>query len=747
MTVLAGKNSDIIGDKDRTLVLRGTSIKIQWGNKFIDLIKNGKINTEKNDILKTANSVEEIGSNGIYLVGEEVWISINGTKMLLGSSTAQYISFLQEQELTPEQKQLAQSNMGLYYKTISDIDNISAGIVFVEEDNSLYLVRDGKATKYSTQETIEPSLIINAEEIIASESLLIKVNDLEYVRCEENQVKLLQDTVIYDSHKFMSEDATSDKGFRLYETGNGSVLEIDTIILRKEIIRKTFVDVTVDEFRYLIETDNLVMNTQYRLTDYKNFWEMEEDSDRTEDRWDENNNLLLKNTRPLIVKGRTENTYYQDECWYEEFPLWTISYDVTFNKRHTYSDGHSEEARGLITRLKDEYGNEANYDFKHLKFRLNNKWYYTFSDSNGAEASAKYSNNKVEVTNLLIQSENPNTHGLGAINQGLNYLVFIKPNTGNTILNYKNRLIINYDFNYNDWDDVTWTGNEILPTISINGCTFRNTFKDNIINANLTNSQFIGEFEENIINKELIGSKFLAYSKLNKIEEVLTNISFQGGSLENVFKSLLIDCTFMGLVERTEFTMPITQCLFKYNVIETDIFGKVEFYNCEFHSEVIGNIKRPDDELLINTLKNDELKQVAVYIEDGEKHLQILSMSLAVPAGTIVMWYGSGLPYGWAICDGSNGTPDLRGMFIKGAKGFYDIGAVESDLDDNNMLTLKPENIPSQSNSLTVSTTKVAAGDATEVISAVSLESSPITDAEPIKIEPRSYALLFIMKL
>jgi len=38
----------------------------------------------------------------------------------------------------------------------------------------------------------------------------------------------------------------------------------------------------------------------------------------------------------------------------------------------------------------------------------------------------------------------------------------------------------------------------------------------------------------------------------------------------------------------------------------------------------------------------------------------------AVPVGTIVMWSGtlSSIPYGWALCDGNQGTPDLRSRFI-----------------------------------------------------------------------------------
>ena len=38
-----------------------------------------------------------------------------------------------------------------------------------------------------------------------------------------------------------------------------------------------------------------------------------------------------------------------------------------------------------------------------------------------------------------------------------------------------------------------------------------------------------------------------------------------------------------------------------------------------------------------------------------------------VPSGVIVMWSGSlsNIPTGWALCDGTNGTPDLRDKFIK----------------------------------------------------------------------------------
>lgn len=46
-----------------------------------------------------------------------------------------------------------------------------------------------------------------------------------------------------------------------------------------------------------------------------------------------------------------------------------------------------------------------------------------------------------------------------------------------------------------------------------------------------------------------------------------------------------------------------------------------------------------------------------------------------VPSGIIAMWSGDTAPSGWAICDGTNGTPDLRGRFVVG----YDPAVADYD--------------------------------------------------------------------
>jgi hypothetical protein len=55
----------------------------------------------------------------------------------------------------------------------------------------------------------------------------------------------------------------------------------------------------------------------------------------------------------------------------------------------------------------------------------------------------------------------------------------------------------------------------------------------------------------------------------------------------------------------------------------------------------------------------------------------------AFPVGGIIMWSGSvaSIPSGWVLCNGSNGTPDLRNRFIVGAGSTYAVDATGGSAD------------------------------------------------------------------
>jgi hypothetical protein len=54
-----------------------------------------------------------------------------------------------------------------------------------------------------------------------------------------------------------------------------------------------------------------------------------------------------------------------------------------------------------------------------------------------------------------------------------------------------------------------------------------------------------------------------------------------------------------------------------------------------------------------------------------------------LPTGIILMWSGSSatIPYGWYLCDGTNGTPNLVNRFIVGATSTYAVGATGGSAD------------------------------------------------------------------
>jgi microcystin-dependent protein len=47
-----------------------------------------------------------------------------------------------------------------------------------------------------------------------------------------------------------------------------------------------------------------------------------------------------------------------------------------------------------------------------------------------------------------------------------------------------------------------------------------------------------------------------------------------------------------------------------------------------------------------------------------------------IPSGLIAIWSGAtgSIPSGWQLCDGTNGTPDLRNSFVLGAGNSYTVG-------------------------------------------------------------------------
>lgn len=147
--------------------------------------------------------------------------------------------------------------------------------------------------------------------------------------------------------------------------------------------------------------------------------------------------------------------------------------------------------------------------------------------------------------------------------------------------------------------------------------------------------------------------------------------------------------------------------------------------------------------------------------DTGKPSLQEVSDTVKIPQGAIIMWSGSvtAIPSGWALCDGKNNTPDLKGRFIVG----YDDTAngktlnydVIGEVGGNNQVSLEIAHMPKHThralkraddNDLDqVNTYGVVATNLEAVAVDINLEE--VGGSKAFDIRPPYYVLAYIMKL
>lgn len=284
MAQLFGKNYQEAGSSSSPLLLRSNGeIKLQWGNKFIDLVKNGKINSEAKDCIFTVDTSDEIKANGIYLVTEDnsIWVNVEGTKAKLSDNDTTYVSFLTEQKTTPEQKQQALTNLGLIYENIDALNkaNLITGLAYVVESNKLYLIQNKVVSEYQVTSALPTSgkfddLAISNLTIknntINSGQLILAINDIPYLQLNDNilcSVPFLVDKLQSINYNY------NKSGFALYQDNGKSVLDVDSLNWRNiesELPKnqKTYITYTIlGDFNIVTEVTDVSSETEslYKL--------------------------------------------------------------------------------------------------------------------------------------------------------------------------------------------------------------------------------------------------------------------------------------------------------------------------------------------------------------------------------------------------------------------------------------------------------------------------------------------------
>lgn len=633
---LFGRTYSTVGNSDSDFIIKTRGqVKVQWGKKFIDIIKDGKLNVDVS-FIGSVDSYNDIGSkDGLYYVKEDgsIYLVVNGNKInILGDIDGTYVSFASKQDTADEQKGQASKNLGIRYSSKDEATEygVTNGIVFLEDANRWYIVEDGVFTLYPSEleSPYKKQLIISKEDnsigalvisgqgngnalifnagsdtlsiykdfdnysINSSSPIITTVGTTSTAELGLDGLSLSK-SLFCDSIE--SSSASDSTGFKLYMLDGKSILSIDQLMVRES---SDIVDITYEELVTLMDSTNLSTATRYRITDFQNEWELttEEDViDEDEQAVDENGDPLWqdedetipviavhKNTHPLIVSAITTSKL-SGTGTFDDNREWKVEYDPYYNEtlsinRYDESGNFIETveltAKGRITRLTDEKGNSCNYNFKHLKFKIT---------EDGVDKWIYTFRNGEEDLSLTDTCKN-------------NVL---------TVNNYEIKS-----------ETVTVRDNGNIVTL-------QGTLSDN--------------------NFGTINSNFNFSGTANKL-----NVS---GTLENVtFKE---DSTIDEVAIRSL----------------TNVTFNESFSRTTFHSD----INDVDFDTTVYALLYDNEKVKDVYYNNNTVSvICIPDMSTAtsgIPAGTIVMYNGtSGIPAGWAICDGTEGTPNLTGNFIKASE-------------------------------------------------------------------------------
>lgn len=633
---LFGRTYSTVGNSDSDFIIKTRGqVKVQWGKKFIDIIKDGKLNVDVS-FIGSVDSYNDIGSkDGLYYVKEDgsIYLVVNGNKInILGDVDGTYVSFASKQDTADEQKGQASKNLGIRYSSKDEATEygVTNGIVFLEDANRWYIVEDGVFTLYPSEleSPYKKQLIISKEDnsigalvisgqgngnaliFNAGSDTLSIYKDFDNYSIDSSSPIIttvgttstaelgldglsLSKSLFCDSIE--SSSASDSTGFKLYMLDGKSILSIDQLMVRES---SDIVDITYEELVTLMDSTSLSTATRYRITDFQNEWELttEEDViDEDEQAVDENGDPLWqdedetipviavhKNTHPLIVSAMTTSKLSSTGT-FDDNREWKVEYDPYYSEalsvnRYDESGNFVETveltAKGRITRLTDEKGNSCNYDFKHLRFKIT---------EDGVDKWIYTFRNGEEDLSLTDTCKN-------------NVL---------TVNNYEIKS-----------ETVTVRDNGNIVTL-------QGTLSDN--------------------NFGTINSNFNFSGTANKL-----NVS---GTLENVtFKedSTIDEVTIRSL---------------------TNVTFNESFSRTTFHSD----INDVDFDTTVYALLYDNEKVKDVYYNNNTVSIicipDIAVATSGIPAGTIVMYNGtSGIPAGWAICDGTEGTPNLTGNFIKASE-------------------------------------------------------------------------------
>lgn len=159
----------------------------------------------------------------------------------------------------------------------------------------------------------------------------------------------------------------------------------------------------------------LIPGRAYRITDYTAHIYTSYGSVSNTGKFDIIIEALNENTLSEVVKvcKHIDDTYFST-C---KLDMWEVRYCID-NDNTRFNWVHNTNGKGVIYYMKDEWGNEAPYDFKHIKVKNSSgQSGWLFKNADGDDASIKGYTSSIFPTNNIIKSYIYNgVYGLPCVN-------------------------------------------------------------------------------------------------------------------------------------------------------------------------------------------------------------------------------------------------------------------------------------------------------------------------------------------
>lgn len=620
-----GRDMNFFGSKEKDFVIQTKGrVKINFGDKFIELFNGSKFTVGNSDAIKTTNgepsSTDPDGfyfdenTGTLYLkIGDKVYEIFSNAKLKDG-----FISYKEEQSLNGNEQVLAKENIGSIFNTPEEAKSSGgSGVVYIKNENKAYILQNGilypitnnteiniggdsegdDSYYFDKTVTIDIddegiALIIeglrkyirvgtednhtdiyqteNGGAIDSDKSLTIKIDGKDQIIIKDGNINF---NSIINALKGIITDEIYSSNFKENESGWGiwidketgeSYLQVDHILSNLEIQP---VYLRYQEAVELAVLGKISIGTTYVITDYQNEWEI---------------------------------TSVEDELGEEIVPNSSWHPETDSEHPEEYEDGELDPKFGIDRNVRPIVLVGKN----STQFQDTVSYYY--SEDNKDILEIRYDIRAQNYDQDIWPSDEEDSSYLDLSNKGRIY--YMRDSWNNEApCDFKH--FTNADDKYvftspdgkdlssmNTVDSIVCSNNKILDvTIRISDNINPMIITGKRINSNTVGGSFenvsIGDkdsiIEYNYFNGEIKNCNFTGTFTNNSIGCLMDSCEFKKDVINNEFNKDIKKCTFNEEVKDNVFDMSMEECIFGkiYSNQLTGSMKKCETYNEENPAE------------------------------------------------------------------------------------------------------------------------------------------------------------------